>query len=58
MASLAREIDRLWDLPAEEAVRGVDAVDEAIRLLDRGEARVAEKRDGEWRIALRRLSRR
>jgi 2,3,4,5-tetrahydropyridine-2,6-dicarboxylate N-succinyltransferase len=46
--SLAREIDRLWDLPPEEAARGVDAVDEAIRLLDRGEARVAEERDGTW----------
>jgi 2,3,4,5-tetrahydropyridine-2-carboxylate N-succinyltransferase len=46
--ALAREIDRLWGLPAEEAALGVDAVDEAIRLLDRGEVRVAEKRHGAW----------
>ena len=46
--SLALEIDRLWELSAEDAARGVDAVDEAIRLLDRGEARVAEKRGGRW----------
>jgi 2,3,4,5-tetrahydropyridine-2,6-dicarboxylate N-succinyltransferase len=46
--SLVLEIDRLWELSAEDAARGVDAVDEAIRLLDRGEARVAEKRGGRW----------
>jgi 2,3,4,5-tetrahydropyridine-2-carboxylate N-succinyltransferase len=46
--ALAQEIDRLWDLSAEEAAAGIATVDEAIRLLDRGEARVAEKRDGAW----------
>jgi 2,3,4,5-tetrahydropyridine-2,6-dicarboxylate N-succinyltransferase len=46
--SLALEIDRLWELSAEDAAQGVDAVDEAIRLLDRGEARVAEKRGDRW----------
>ena len=42
------EIDRLWELPAEEAARGADAVDETIRLLDAGEIRVAEKRAESW----------
>jgi 2,3,4,5-tetrahydropyridine-2-carboxylate N-succinyltransferase len=46
--SLAHEIDRLWDLPPEEAAAGISAVDEALELLDRGEARVAEKQDDAW----------
>jgi 2,3,4,5-tetrahydropyridine-2-carboxylate N-succinyltransferase len=45
---LATAIDRLFELPAEEAVQGLDAVEEAIALLDRGEIRVAEKVDGTW----------
>jgi 2,3,4,5-tetrahydropyridine-2-carboxylate N-succinyltransferase len=45
---LVAEIDRLWELPAEEAARGADAVDETIRLLDAGEIRVAEKRAESW----------
>ena len=44
---LAAEIDRLWELPDEEAARGGEAVDETIRLLDAGEIRVAEKSGGE-----------
>jgi 2,3,4,5-tetrahydropyridine-2-carboxylate N-succinyltransferase len=47
-AELAGEIDRLWDLPPEEAVHGAAAVEEAVRMLDEGEARVAEPRNGEW----------
>jgi 2,3,4,5-tetrahydropyridine-2,6-dicarboxylate N-succinyltransferase len=43
--TLAREIESLW----EEADPGrADAIEEAIAQLDRGELRVAEKRDGEW----------
>ncbi len=45
---LAAEIDRLWELPAEEAARSAEAVDETIRLLDAGEIRVAEKRAESW----------
>ena len=41
---LARRIDELW----ESGELDRDAIEEAIALLDRGEARVAEKRDGEW----------
>ena len=50
IVALAREIDRLWELPAEAAARAADAVAEAIGLLDRGEVRVAEKRDGRWAV--------
>ena len=39
---LAAEIDRLFELPAEEAAAGRDAVEEAVRMLDAGELRVAE----------------
>jgi 2,3,4,5-tetrahydropyridine-2-carboxylate N-succinyltransferase len=45
---LAGEIDRLWEAPPEEAVHGVGAVEEAIRLLDEGEVRVAEPGAGGW----------
>jgi 2,3,4,5-tetrahydropyridine-2,6-dicarboxylate N-succinyltransferase len=45
---LAREIERLWEAPPEDAAGGADAVDEAIALLDRGEARVAERRADGW----------
>jgi 2,3,4,5-tetrahydropyridine-2-carboxylate N-succinyltransferase len=48
IAAVAQEIERLWELPAEEAAGGMATVDEAIRMLDVGEARVAEKRDGAW----------
>ena len=41
---LVAEIEALWD--SEE--RDARPVDEAIRLLDGGEIRVAEKRDGRW----------
>ena len=42
--SLEQEIRRLW----EEGSGDQAAVEEAIRLLDRGELRVAEQLDGEW----------
>jgi 2,3,4,5-tetrahydropyridine-2-carboxylate N-succinyltransferase len=43
--SLELEIERLWEeLDPERA----SAVEETIAALDRGELRVAEKRDGEW----------
>jgi 2,3,4,5-tetrahydropyridine-2-carboxylate N-succinyltransferase len=42
--TLEGEINRLWD----EAGTDPGPVEEAIRLLDRGEVRVAERRDGEW----------
>jgi len=47
---LAREIDRLWDATPEEAAHGASAVEEAVRLLDEGEARVAEPVDGGWQV--------
>jgi 2,3,4,5-tetrahydropyridine-2,6-dicarboxylate N-succinyltransferase len=43
---LAAEIDRLWEAGAPEA----GPVEEAIALLDRGEARVAEPADGGWLV--------
>jgi 2,3,4,5-tetrahydropyridine-2-carboxylate N-succinyltransferase len=48
--ALAREIDRLYELPAEEAAREQEAIDEAVRLLDRGEARVAEPGADGWTV--------
>jgi 2,3,4,5-tetrahydropyridine-2-carboxylate N-succinyltransferase len=45
---LGAEIDRLYGLPADEAAAGTTAVEEAIRLLDVGEIRVAEKQNGTW----------
>ncbi|HEX2110990.1 MAG TPA: 2,3,4,5-tetrahydropyridine-2,6-dicarboxylate N-succinyltransferase [Gaiellaceae bacterium] len=47
-ARLAREIERLWETPPEQAADGVEAVEEAIALLDRGEARVAERAADGW----------
>jgi 2,3,4,5-tetrahydropyridine-2-carboxylate N-succinyltransferase len=47
-AGLAREIERLWETPPEQAAGGVEAVEEAIALLDRGEARVAERAADGW----------
>jgi 2,3,4,5-tetrahydropyridine-2,6-dicarboxylate N-succinyltransferase len=43
--TLQERIEELWNEPDPA---GADAVDEAIGLLDRGELRVAERRDGEW----------
>jgi 2,3,4,5-tetrahydropyridine-2,6-dicarboxylate N-succinyltransferase len=45
---LAREIERLWAAPPEDAAGGAEAVEEAIALLDRGEARVAERGADGW----------
>ncbi len=42
--TLAERIDELWEAGEPEA----EPVEEAIRLLDSGEARVAEPRDGGW----------
>jgi 2,3,4,5-tetrahydropyridine-2,6-dicarboxylate N-succinyltransferase len=47
-AELAREIERLWDAPAEEAAHGIAAVEEVVRLLDEGEVRVAEPDGDGW----------
>ena len=41
---VASRIDDLWESGELEP----GPIEEAVRLLDRGEARVAEKRDGEW----------
>jgi 2,3,4,5-tetrahydropyridine-2-carboxylate N-succinyltransferase len=49
-AELAREIERLWEAPPEEAVHGAAAVEEAVRMLDEGEARVAEPDGDGWRV--------
>ena len=43
---LAQRIDELW----ESGELDRDAIEEAIALLDRGEARVAEKCEGEWTV--------
>ncbi len=52
LAALEGEIDAAWEdraVLSPDAKGGVRrAVKESIRLLDRGEARVAEKRDGVW----------
>ena len=45
---LAREIERLWDAPADEAAGGTEVVDEAVRLLDEGDVRVAERGADGW----------
>jgi len=47
-AALATEIERLYELPDQDAAAGRDAVEEAIRLLDEGAIRVAERRDDGW----------
>jgi 2,3,4,5-tetrahydropyridine-2-carboxylate N-succinyltransferase len=41
---LARRIEELWERGELEA----EPIEEALRLLDRGEVRVAERRNGEW----------
>ena len=46
--TLEAEIERLWEGDAEEVAGGADAVEEAIRLLDEGELRVAEKGADGW----------
>jgi 2,3,4,5-tetrahydropyridine-2,6-dicarboxylate N-succinyltransferase len=43
---IAARIDELWESGELEA----EPVEDAIRLLDRGEARVAERRGGEWAV--------
>ncbi len=43
---LAAEIDALWESPVLDPA----PIEQAIALLDRGEVRVAEKRDGEWAV--------
>jgi 2,3,4,5-tetrahydropyridine-2-carboxylate N-succinyltransferase len=43
---LAQRIEELWEADALDPV----VVEEAVAALDRGEARVAERRDGEWRV--------
>jgi 2,3,4,5-tetrahydropyridine-2,6-dicarboxylate N-succinyltransferase len=53
-ADLATTLDAAWEDRAAvtPATRGAvrEAVDEALRLLDDGQARVAEKTDGAWRV--------
>ena len=48
MTTLATEIERLWD--SGEVEGGAGAVDEAIRLLDAGELRVAEPAEEGWTV--------
>jgi len=43
---LASQIEELW----ESGELDPEPIEEALRLLDRGEARVAERVDGEWRV--------
>jgi 2,3,4,5-tetrahydropyridine-2-carboxylate N-succinyltransferase len=43
---LAQRIEDLWETDALDP----DVVEEAVARLDRGEARVAERNDGEWRV--------
>jgi 2,3,4,5-tetrahydropyridine-2-carboxylate N-succinyltransferase len=43
---LAARIDELWDAGEVDAA----PVEEAIRLLDGGDVRVAERRDGDWQV--------
>jgi 2,3,4,5-tetrahydropyridine-2-carboxylate N-succinyltransferase len=47
---LAREIERLWDSSPEAAADGVGTVEEAVRLLDVGEVRVAERGANGWAV--------
>jgi 2,3,4,5-tetrahydropyridine-2-carboxylate N-succinyltransferase len=46
--ALAREIERLWEAPPEDAAQGAASVEEVIGLLDEGSVRVAEKGAGGW----------
>ncbi|HEX7013375.1 MAG TPA: 2,3,4,5-tetrahydropyridine-2,6-dicarboxylate N-succinyltransferase [Steroidobacteraceae bacterium] len=55
MTELASLIDRAFERRAEFSPRNTpqdvrEAVDRAIELLDSGQARVAEKRDGRWQV--------
>ncbi|MFN8109535.1 MAG: 2,3,4,5-tetrahydropyridine-2,6-dicarboxylate N-succinyltransferase [Thermoleophilia bacterium] len=50
MSGLEAEIARLYDLPAQEAAAGREAVEEAVRLLDTGALRVAEPAGEDWRV--------
>jgi 2,3,4,5-tetrahydropyridine-2-carboxylate N-succinyltransferase len=50
IAGLAAEIETLWELPAEDAVRGIAAVEEVVRLLDEGSVRVAERGESGWAV--------
>jgi 2,3,4,5-tetrahydropyridine-2-carboxylate N-succinyltransferase len=54
VARLAATIEAAWENRDAIGVKTTgevrDAVDEALALLDRGEARVAEKRDGGWTV--------
>jgi len=43
---LARRIEELWDAGELDS----EPIEEAVALLDRGEARVAERQDGEWTV--------
>ena len=52
-----RELETIIEDAFENRSRGIDdkeevgkAVEEAIALLDSGELRVAEKRDGDWQV--------
>jgi 2,3,4,5-tetrahydropyridine-2-carboxylate N-succinyltransferase len=45
---IVREIERLWDAAPQDAAAGVSAVEEAVRMLDEGEARVAEHGPDGW----------
>ena len=47
---LAREIDALWEGSGEPGAAGVAAVEEAVRMLDEGEARVAEPGPDGWTV--------
>jgi 2,3,4,5-tetrahydropyridine-2-carboxylate N-succinyltransferase len=47
-ADLAGEIERLWDAPSDDAAGGAAAVEEAVRMLDEGEIRVAEPGADGW----------
>jgi 2,3,4,5-tetrahydropyridine-2-carboxylate N-succinyltransferase len=54
-AGLAAQIDAAFEersalSPANAPSDVVDAVDQALRLLDSGDARVAQKVDGQWRV--------
>jgi 2,3,4,5-tetrahydropyridine-2,6-dicarboxylate N-succinyltransferase len=48
--ALAADIDRLFELSADEAAAEADLVHEAIALLDRGAVRVAEPAGDGWRV--------
>ncbi|MDQ3085840.1 MAG: 2,3,4,5-tetrahydropyridine-2,6-dicarboxylate N-succinyltransferase, partial [Actinomycetota bacterium] len=46
MEELSRRIGELW----ESGELDSEVIEKAVALLDRGEARVAEKRNGEWAV--------